>query len=321
MSIDSFKELMYSRSSNELLKTHLEDVYEIKIMRLVKLDLGVFIVDQLDGPSWIARQYSKSKSIESVKGDATVLRFLEQHCFPAERCAHPSPVSTLEGHGVLVTNYVEGLNPKGSPRAYYFLGLLLGRLHSIPIAPDIILPEGGAWHHLSSSGGPKEEITAAQSLLTDSGQSIPTDQRLHYERLVTELKQCSDFHDMPKALIHPDFVPPNMIKIEPGNWTVVDWSGAGLGPRIWSLGFVLWAAGNRDLQCVDAVITGYRKYINLSTEELEQLSIAIGTRPLIFDCWSFCMDRKSLLEVVQGLSGIHDQANIITERALKLFSG
>lgn len=31
---------------------------------------------------------------------------------------------------------------------------------------------------------------------------------------------------MPQALIQPDFVPANMIKVDVGNWVAVDWTGA-----------------------------------------------------------------------------------------------
>ena len=34
--------------------------------------------------------------------------------------------------------------------------------------------------------------------------------------------------------------------------TIVDWTNAGRGPRIWSLGFVLWAAGARDVDAARA---------------------------------------------------------------------
>jgi thiamine kinase-like enzyme len=146
---------------------------------------------------------------------------------------------------------------------------------------------------------------------------ISEEQQSLYETLLTELLQCEDFYDMPQALIHPDFVPENMIKIDVGDWAVVDWAGAGIGPRIWSLGFLLWAAGLRGLECVDVVATGYRKYISLDQEELLQLSNAIEIRPIIFNCWNFCMGRKELHDVVQEFSEIHNKAKVVALRSIQ----
>ncbi|MDR3543610.1 MAG: phosphotransferase [Desulfosporosinus sp.] len=318
MKIDEFKEQMYTRSGKERLSSHLESMYGIRVKQLTELDLGVFRVDRHDGLTWIARLFSKAMPVKRVQGDAEILRFLEQQGYPAERCAHPNAVSLHEEQPVLVTNYVHGTKPKGSVKAFYFLGVLLGRLHTLPVTLGSMAREGGAWHHLSLQGGPREEIEAALSLLMGSEQIVPEEQRLLYETLLDELKQSDDFREMPQALIHPDFVPTNMIKVDVGKWAVIDWTGAGRGSRISSLGFLLWAAGLRgDLQCVDAVVAGYRKYINLESEELARLSSAIRTRPVIFDCWALCMGRKGLVDAVQGVSETREITKAISIRAVQ----
>ena len=84
MSIDNFKEQMYKRSSEESIQAHLENIYGTHIERIVKLDLGVFKVDRYDGLSWVVRQFPKAMLIEDVKGDAEILKFLEQIDYPAE---------------------------------------------------------------------------------------------------------------------------------------------------------------------------------------------------------------------------------------------
>nr|WP_242975775.1 phosphotransferase [Desulfosporosinus sp. FKB] len=249
-----------------------------------------------------------------------MLRYLEQQNFPAERCAHTEPVFMHEEQPVLITNFVDGTKPKGSAKAFYFAGVLLGRLHTLPLASGDMSRKGGAWHHLSVQGGTREEIEAAQSFVISSEKNVSMEDRSHYETLLNELRQLDDLHDMPQALIHPDFVPSNMIKADVGNWAVIDWSGTGRGPRIFSLGFLLWAAGFRgNLQCVDAVITGYRNYINLEIDELKRLSNAIGFRPLIWDCWAFCMGRKTLVEAAQGVSVTQEITKTITNRSEQAF--
>lgn len=319
MDIDNFKDRMYTRSNKELLHSHLEDIYGVQIKQLTKLALDVFKVEGCNGQCFVARQFPKARTFESVKRDAKILYFLEQQGYPAERCAYADAVSVLEDKGVLLTNFVQGSKLKGTARAYYFLGTLLGRLHSIGTASSCITWKGGAWHHLAVEGGPREEIDATLSLLINSEQGVPIKQRSQYELLLNELLQIKDIEDMPQALIHPDFVPGNMIKLDVGNWTVIDWAGTGLGPRIWPLGFLLWAAGNRDLQCIDAVVTGYRKYVKLDADELERLLTTIGIRPLIFISLNFSMGRKGPSDAIQELFKIHNSTQIIAKRTAQAF--
>ncbi|MDQ7093535.1 phosphotransferase [Desulfosporosinus sp. PR] len=320
MSINEFRERMYTRWGIESLPSHLESLYGIRIAQATKLDLGIFRIDRHDGPSWLARLFPKAMPLEQIQGDAEILSYLEQHNYPAERCALPDSVFMHEEQPVLITDFVAGTKPKGSAKAFYFAGILLGRLHTLPLASGAMSRKGGAWHHLAVQGGPREEIEAAQSFVLSSEQNVSIEERSHYETLLNELRQLDDLHDMPQALIHPDFVPSNMIKVEVGNWAVIDWSGAGRGPRIFSLGFLLWAAGLRgDLQCVDAVVTGYRKYINLDIDELKRLAKAIGFRPLIWDCWAFSMGRKTLIEAAQGVSLTREITKAITDRSMQAF--
>ena len=72
---------------------HLEQACGIQVSRLSPLDKGVVRVDRPDGP--------------------------------AERCT--GDVSTMDGHSVLVTEFVEGERAKGRARTYAILGALLGR--------------------------------------------------------------------------------------------------------------------------------------------------------------------------------------------------
>ena len=70
----------------------------------------------------------------AVRGDAEILRFLERHDFPAERLAHPEPVSSHDSVSVIVTKLLPGENCRSdSSRATVNgIGRLLGRLHTLP---------------------------------------------------------------------------------------------------------------------------------------------------------------------------------------------
>ncbi len=81
---------------------------------------------------------------------------------------------------------------------------------------------------------------------------------------------------------------------------IVDWTGAGRGPRIWSLAFLLWAAGARELDLVDVVVLAYASHVQLEPEELARLAQAICVRPLVLDTWAVCAGRKRAAEACRG---------------------
>lgn len=226
--------------STDGLADHLAACHGIEVTGLAELDLGVFRVERAGGDPWVARVFPAGRPPAEVEGDAAILRSLEHAGFPAERCATDAPVSELNGQGVLVTGFVPGEKASGG-RAYAYLGALLGRLHAHPAEN---LRPGGAWHHLVPQGGPGEEIEAALALLGAAG-GVP--------ELMEAIAELDDCADLPHAFVHPDFVPANAIENADGGVTVVDWTGAGRGPRLWSLGFLLFSAGARHPKLVDVV--------------------------------------------------------------------
>src|SRR5439155_19040442 len=104
-----------------------------------------------------------------VDGDAEILRFLASRDFPAERIAHDEPVSVLDGHGVIVTEFVEGgspfswTDPQVTPAVQYELAELLGRLHTLPAAGGAMARDGGSFGHDPGPylGRPRLDLAAA----------------------------------------------------------------------------------------------------------------------------------------------------------------
>ena len=204
----------------------------------------------------------------------------------------------------------------GDPRT------LLGAVHSV--AADWASP-GGAWHHLAD-GSPHDEIAAATALLARARADAPARQQTHVETLLDELQQLDDGDDLPHALVHPHFVPVNAIDDanadpeQPGRGVVViDWTGAGRGPRAWSLAFTLWVGGARDLRLVDAVVSHYRRRISPQPEELERLAALIRGRPLLLDCWRIAHQGHPPSAVVAQQSELHRLSDLIADRARAAF--
>src|SRR5688572_15418222 len=113
---------------------HLEERYAIEVSRVTPLDrLGVVQrVDLRAGDPWVVRVFNEHRSPERVHGDAEILRFVEEHGFPAERCARPDPVSSYEGQTLLVTGLVDGSAGDITVEHEAALADLLGRLHALP---------------------------------------------------------------------------------------------------------------------------------------------------------------------------------------------
>jgi Ser/Thr protein kinase RdoA (MazF antagonist) len=178
---------VYHRPDAGALPAHREDHYGIRVTGTARLEEGVFRVDHDAGPPWVARLMLTGRPVSPTEGDAGVLRFLERPGFPAERCACGRPVSELGGRAILVTGYLPGKRPSGSPAVWRRLGDLLGRLHTLPTGPGPERRAAGALHHLPQfEGGPDADLAAAAALLADLDGRVPAEHRQLYE-LITEL--------------------------------------------------------------------------------------------------------------------------------------
>jgi hypothetical protein len=298
------------------IEAHLSATYGIDVAAISELDAGVLRVDRWDGPSWVARVFPALRPPDGATGDAAILRALEHAGFPAERCAAEQPVSALGEQTVLVTELVERGEPLKPGRTGAILGALLGRLHARP-ASD--LRDGGAWHHLSFTGGPQAEIAAARELLEQAQSRVGLRELSRYHELCDAVERSDACEDLPWAFVHPDFVPANAIPTADEWLVVVDWAGAGRGPRLWSLGFLLWAAGSRSERMIEVIVSRYRKGTTPEPEELERLEGAIRARPVMLAAWSFGVGRRSLDEVLQEIGEVEAAAARIAVSARRAF--
>jgi Ser/Thr protein kinase RdoA (MazF antagonist) len=283
----------------ERLAEHLEGTYGFAVRQHVSLDQDVVRFDRDEGPSWVARVFPTNRAYADVLGDAAILQALAPSRFPAERCSHEEPVSLLDGHGVLVTDFVEGARPERGGRIFAVLGTLLGALHA---RSGEGLREGGGWHHLTPQGGPRQEIDGAIQLLEQRAPRLGGVDAAMVDRLIEELDGTVDCAALPLSFVHPDFVPANAISTPSGETMIIDWAGSGRGPRLWSLAFLLYATrGHRKL--IELVVSRYRKQIQLESEELDTIADAIRARALLLDCWAVGHDRKKPADAVRDLPG------------------
>ncbi len=322
--VRQFASEMYRRKSLERLQAHIEEVHATGVSRIEQLDLGVFRVDRGDDLSWVARVFASSRPPERVAGDAETLRFLAGRGYPAERCATEEPVSLLDGQGVLVTEFVPPVPRQARADAirgfggFRTLGEMLGRLHRLPVAATEDAPSGGCWHHLGD-GGPGEELAAAGRLLAMSGDVASSSERKLRIALENALGDCDAADGLPEALVHPDFVLPNVIASEGRGLVLVDWTGAGRAARLWSLAFLLFSAGARGGPRLDRVVAGYSEHVRLEPEELARLAKVMLARPVVLEIWAYCMGRKTLEEAAHAVLQAAELAEAVAGHAVDHF--
>ena len=312
-----FTRQVFTRTALDQLPVHLEHHYGINVTGLAELDVGVYRVKLAGGPDWVARVFPAARPMAAAEADAAVLQALAAGGFPAERCAAESPVSSLDGQAVLVTEFVAGERPRGNGRTYAILGALLGRLHA---RGGEGLPPGGGWHNLALTGTPADEVAVARSLLGELSSPAEADGFAVLNEALDAAAATTVA--LPEAFVHPDFVPVNAIVAgdDPdARPVIVDWTNAGRGPRVWSLGFVLWAAGARDLRLVDMFVSRYRRHVSLSDAELAALPVAIAARPLTMSIWSLAVGRGSVAKAVRDHSAVTQRAREIASRARQAF--
>jgi Ser/Thr protein kinase RdoA (MazF antagonist) len=292
---------------------------------LTELDAGTFRIDRRDGPSCIARRFPTTRPLERVQGDAEILDGLEQLGYPAERCADPSPVSVLDGQGVLITAYVPSV-PRAQRRAAIgeagglrAVGELLARLDSLSSPRPAFARAGGAWHHLAD-GLPTAEIEAARAMLDETQRLVSGSGRALVDALRENVDELDVGEGLPVGFSHPDLVVANIVASQDGGIVVVDWTGAGQAPRVWALAFLLWSVGyGGDLRRVERTVAGYRRRVSPEPEELARLEAVMRVRPLVLDTWSFCTGRKTLEQISDAMRESRTRCEAIAARACEAF--
>jgi Ser/Thr protein kinase RdoA (MazF antagonist) len=303
---------------HDALVAHLEAHHGIRITSMVPIDDDpatrprgswpghypwTFVVRREGGAPWIARAFSSAvDDVSRVEGDAEILRFLAAHGYPAERLADGDPVSVLERKGVIVTEFVEGGRPTVSPTVHHELGSLLGRLHALPAGVGAVARDGGAEEHDGGFfvGRPGRDLAAAMSFLVSVEEAVAPEARSTFERLRDAVEEADDAEGLPEALTHANFHAWAAVG-PPDDLVIVGWAGAGRGPRLPALAWLLWTAAEADHAAVDIVARAYRAHVELADAELARLAGVMAMRPL----WLACLDFRE--QVRQGRTPAADQ--------------
>lgn len=307
----------------EELRSHLAERYGFRAHTLFTFDQDVVLLRRDDGPSWVARVFGPERPRAAVEGDAAVLQWLAAQEYPAERCASDDPVSSLRDSTVLVTEAVQTV-PRAQRRqaikdagGIRGLGELLGRLHTLPLPEGPAARPGGGWHHVVD-GSPADELVAAGEWLEEAEAAASFRDVAFFGELAEALEFADGGEGLPVSLTHPDFVLANVVATPAPSMVLVDWAGAGVGPRLSSLAFLLWAEGAKDLRRVDLAMAGYARQVRLEHDELARLEAAITARPMVLDIWRLRHGGLSAAAAAGGAADHRGLARAIAERVRTL---
>lgn len=297
---ESVLQRMYRREGVESLPGHLEESYGIAVAKLSQLDVGVFRVDRSDkGTPLVARLFSSARPYAQAEGDLAVLRYLAEVGFPAERPFGDGPLTRHEGQALLVTEFIrQAPKPRRPPYPIIRLGAMIGRLHGLPVPVGADRP-AGALHHFAE-GTMADELHAVARWLDGIEDRVPREAGDALDALRTAVVTADGGDDLPEAFVHPDPVPKNAIFTADGP-VLVDWTSAGIGPRLASMTLVLssgWAAV--------PFLRGYSRRISLTDDERDRLGGLLFSRQLIGLAFGLCRDPSTAQRRARRLTGLRN---------------
>jgi Ser/Thr protein kinase RdoA (MazF antagonist) len=259
-----------------------------------------------------------------------VLALLERHNFPAERLVrtHSGSLFVVDGAlTILVTTFVGGNPVDYSPVSLGALAATVGRLHAIRIAQS----DNGSLIRPAEML-PESELAYARRRLDGVANCVPPTFNERYHDIRAAINQFDVPGDLPVALLHNDCHPANARRLADGSVVLVDWEGAGWGPRVIDLGFLLVSGEieafrpNRlpaNPARVGAIVDGYRDYIRPTMAELEWLPAAIRFRSIVAGAAAIAdaIEANGLLEDRPWWWTRYQAADDIAERARRRFGG
>lgn len=242
----------------------------------------IYRLDLANNQNWVLRLFSAED--ESALHLADVLLFLGQQGYPAEqfvRAVNSDVLVRYKDTLLLMTHFVEGSPVDYSPSTLHLLGKALGKLHSLSLEDTSELP--------------KAEMVPPPEL-AKVADSVPEALQKHYEILIKAINSVNRCENAPMTIIHNDCHLGNAIRTSLEQVRLIDWHGAGLGPAVIDVGFLLVSCEipflgipsfSADIERIPTIIDGYCHYHTLTPIELDLLPDAIRFRSLVYGAVSF----------------------------------
>lgn len=273
---------------------HLIEAYGIGPEAMTNLD-GAWRADLPGGHApWVVRVGRAERPPAAVECDLAMLRHLEACGFPAERPVPEAPVTVADGHPVAVTTFVDGAPPTPTDATWTAVAALAGRLAALPVPPAGagLADDAGAFHHFTPLGSPGAELAHAAECLGAVADQVPEAHRPMHERLRAAVERAPDLAALPRGLVHPDLLLPNVLDAA-GELVLIDWAGAGVGPRALPLGgLVRFGALDADgwsTSRLRAILAAFEQHTPLTAEERASLPQLVQHKALVMESFGFAI--------------------------------
>lgn len=278
---------MNNRLALTQIQTLLELEYGLAAPTLTSLhqfehdDRGVYRVDAPGHPPYVLRAYQRERAaVSHLAGSATTLLFLEEADFPApriHRTKYEELIGQMQGWSTLLLTYFPGEMAGSTVAEFQQLGALLARLHCLDITQTSYPLPPCRWQ-------PNQKIADWLTQLQAVAPAVPPELQGLHAFSIAILSQVLQWPSMPTGLLHADPNSFNAIRTSIDERILIDWDGAGVGPALLDLGYLLltahatlplwpWIEANGAL--IAAIMRGYRLVRPLAEQEWRALPIAV----------------------------------------------
>jgi Ser/Thr protein kinase RdoA (MazF antagonist) len=194
--------------------------------------------------------------------------------------------------------FIEGEMAVGSLQDFYDIASTLGRLHRLtptldpPASPPV---PPSRWQPPSKIAGWIDQINAVAD-------SIPPELQGLYDFSLATLRRVLAWPNLPATILHTDCWANNAIRTPAGQMVLIDWDGAGWGPAILDLGYLLvachaflpeWPQITPSPERIEAVMAGYQ----------QQRAITLLERDLLHDAICFAEAFRAAQWLAEALPG------------------
>lgn len=241
-------------------------------------DRGIYHVSSPGNSEFLLRAFDYDATPWLI-GQAAVLAYLHQQQQLAPRLQHTRQGEMIAHAGrwtAILVSFIEGQVADFTPETLTAMGKQLAHLHNLPAVTNTTLPPSRLHPTLVTP----EHMQQLEQALT----SLPQDLQNMGHTFLASLQRIQHPQDLPNGLLHGDCWPRNAIYTPTQTLAFIDWDGAGLGPLILDLGYLLMYChlGKPQLPSLEAepslikaVIKGYTKERTPTTYEQTYLLDAI----------------------------------------------
>lgn len=245
-------------------------------------DRGIYRVDWEDGSSFVLRAFLADVAVE-LTGHVTVLDYLQQRGFAAPRVKRSSNgalLASYQGWTALLVSFLEGEVADFDLHSLNLLSETMGSLHMLS---HNVLTEAESIHLPDSRLRPTEPASHAIDNLMQALPHVPEALHQFYAdslAAIQHVQQVQQAGLLPETILHGDCWPGNAVRTPTGEIALIDWDGAGIGPAILDVSYLLLTchlgepqlpAIHPDEQRIATVVRGYCQQRRPNSTELSLL--------------------------------------------------